>query len=375
MDTLTHGLAGALLAQALPAADDDAGGARLRARAAWTGFLTAMAPDADALLSPFSTEFYLRHHRGLSHSFVLLPAWAALFGALALWRLPAGVPRRAAATRLVLVSALGVASHIVLDWITSFGTMFLSPLSWRRFSLDWVFILDLVLSGLLAAGLVAAWGLARPGRERRGRFAARAGVIASAAWIAFCGVRHAQALEVARRLAPAGMRDVAAIPQPLSPARWLLLAQDEREVSVAFADLSRRAPDRPAAESARALERIAASRGPGAILKDLPFLYRSPDDPLRLSVPRSRGERSARALAAREASLFGWFARYPAAFEEPLPGGRTRVLLRDLRFGYLSAGVDRFTWVAEYDANGGLVSAGFPSSRFLSGARAATAAP
>ncbi len=45
-------------------------------------------------------------------------------------------------------AAVGVLSHIVFDWITSFGTMFWTPLSRARYSLDWVFILDPIFSGI-----------------------------------------------------------------------------------------------------------------------------------------------------------------------------------------------------------------------------------
>src|SRR5205823_6518312 len=140
----------------------------LRAREVWAGFLTAMFPDGDALLSPLSPDFYITQHRGLTHSFVLLPLWALLLGSLAAFRLPAAPPepQREARRRLVLVSGLGVASHILLDWVTSWGTMFFSPISWRRYALDWVFIVDLVLSGMLVLALAGVRFAARRGDAR-----------------------------------------------------------------------------------------------------------------------------------------------------------------------------------------------------------------
>src|ERR1019366_6282810 len=49
--------------------------------------------------------------------------------------------RGGAVSPLSVVFALALVSHILLDWITSWGTMFLSPISSTRFTLDWTFIL------------------------------------------------------------------------------------------------------------------------------------------------------------------------------------------------------------------------------------------
>ena len=64
------------------------------------------------------------------------------------------------------------------------------------------------------------------------------------------------------------------------------------------------------------------------------------------------------------AGVFGRFARFPAAREAPLPDGSVRVVLRDVRFGYLSPDVDPFTYVVRYDTQGRLLGAGFPSGRW-----------
>jgi membrane-bound metal-dependent hydrolase YbcI (DUF457 family) len=176
MDTLTHGLAGALLARSLPSTGDEELDVTLARREAWVGFLAAMFPDADVFVSPFSAEFYITQHRALTHSFVMLPVWVVALTALAALRLaprlgpPGSATRRVALRRLGAVVALGLLSHILMDWITSWGTMFLSPLSWARYTLDWTFIVDLALSG----------------RRGRGRGASLSGSSASA-W--FRGVR------------------------------------------------------------------------------------------------------------------------------------------------------------------------------------------
>ena len=70
-----------------------------------------------------------------------------------------GAPRgeRVFATVLERVfGAVGIASHILFDWITSFGIMFWIPFSRRRYALDWVFILDPFFTGIVSLTLFAA---------------------------------------------------------------------------------------------------------------------------------------------------------------------------------------------------------------------------
>jgi hypothetical protein len=63
--------------------------------------------------------------------------------------------------------------------------------------------------------------------------------------------------------------------------------------------------------------------------------------------------------------VFGRFARFPAAREQAQADGSVRVVLRDVRFGYLSRAVDPFSYVVRYDAHGRLIAAGFPSGRWM----------
>lgn len=363
LDTLTHGLAGAALAWSFPVLP---GAPRpQRHREVWTGFLAAMFPDADALLSPFSPDFYITQHRGLSHSFFLIPLWGLLLaaGALATTRFTKEPGTPHALRRLWVVASVGVLSHILLDWITSWGTMFFSPLDWGRYALDWVFIIDFALSGILVLGLVGAALLARRA-DRPSRSAARATVVAASLYVAFCGVKHEQAMRVAERVLPAPSR-LAAIPQPLSPDRWLVLGDDGRNVSAAFVHLGMRGPSPRGGPTPEEIERAASGTGGVRfILTRLGGLYRSPDDPLIRVIPKGDGPLAWRALKDGEAGVFGRFARYPAAREARDGTGGTRVLVRDVRFGYLSSALDPFTYRVDYDAAGRLRWAGFPSHRW-----------
>ncbi len=365
MDTLTHGLAGALIGRALPGTGDADLDARLGRREALAGFLAAMLPDADALPNPLSAEFYIDHHRHLSHSFVLLPVWAVALGLFFSLRLPLGpveagrAARRTARIRLILVSALGLASHILLDWVTSWGTRFLAPLSERAFALDWLFIVDLFLSGLLLAGLAGTFLVFRD----KSRAIARAALATGALYVGFCGVMHGRALAVAERLAP-GAPVCAAIPQPFLPTRWLLLSEMGREVRADFVDLLARTPAGPP-PSREALAAFHASRESLLpLLKRLDAFYRPPGDPAPFFL-EGEGKFAARGLADAEASVFGRFARFPVARAEEARDGSVVVTVRDARFAHLADGLDPFAYVLRYGPDGRLAASGFPSPRWL----------
>jgi inner membrane protein len=374
VDTLTHGFAGALLARALPGTGDEALDRALARRETWLGFCAAMLPDADVLVSPFSPAFYITQHRALTHSFVLLPLWALLFAWVASLRPPAaaGPPgsrgRRLFAVRLVAVAGLAVLSHILMDWMTSWGTMFFAPLDWSRYALDWVFILDAALTGVLLLGLAGARFAGRRGLARS-RIAARAGLSAATAYILFCGMRHAEAGRLVARLAP-GAAACAAIPQPGSPDRWLLLSDDGAAVSASFVDLGKSGPEGARSPGSEELAQTGYAGGLRALLSHLPGVYRSRDDLLTRVIPKANGPLAARTLEEGAGGVFGRFARFPAARETPLARGGVRVVLRDVRFGYLSPEVDPFTYVVTYDGAGRLVAAGFPSGRWMRGGTA-----
>ena len=367
MDTLTHGLAGALLARALPSTGDETLDRTLARREAWVGFAAAMFPDADVFVSPFSAEFYITQHRAFTHSFVTLPAWVIVLTLVASIRLspalgpPGAAGRRTAMRRLGFVVALALASHILLDWITSWGTMFLSPISWARFALDWTFILDAALSGLLVLGLVGVRAVSRRSFPRS-RVAARAGLLATAAYVGLCGVLHGEAVRLGRTLAPLS-KDRAAIPQPGSPDRWLLLSDDGSAVTATFVDLGKRGREiaRPPEEDE--LARTGFRGGALNLLRHLDGVYRSRDDLAPRVIDKANGPFARATLESSIAGVFGRFARFPAAREER-QGDSVEVLLRDVRFGYLSKDVDPFTYIVRYSLQGRILFSGFPSSRW-----------
>jgi inner membrane protein len=109
-------------------------------------------PDLDYVLIFQDRLSYLKHHRGFTHSLVAMAA-VCLAGA--------GLARLVGGPRWVrpvfLIGFLVLASHLFLDWTTSYGTQLLNPFTRAKFSLDWVFIIDPYFTALLLVGAVAAF--------------------------------------------------------------------------------------------------------------------------------------------------------------------------------------------------------------------------
>jgi len=186
MDTITHGIAGALLAKAIFGGEDLLGPS---ARAAsvgeksasenrplpkvncgrmvtWSLVLGAIFPDSDVLRDLFSHDRLLvvTWHRSITHSLVMLPLWALLLAgvtrALTRWR-KWEAPSFAASCAIY---AVGILSHILLDLVTSFGTMIWSPLKWSRPAWDLLFIVDFTFTAILLVPQLLAWVYSQPAK-------------------------------------------------------------------------------------------------------------------------------------------------------------------------------------------------------------------
>jgi membrane-bound metal-dependent hydrolase YbcI (DUF457 family) len=307
MDTLSHGLAGSILSRA--ALD------RAEARAAfWIGALAAMVPDLDFLFISSRLD-YLRDHRSWTHSFLVMP-----FLALAIAGIAKPFLRRAPFSLLWLFGALGVASHILFDWITSFGTMFWTPLSRARYSLDWVFILDPIFSGIAALTLAGVLVF-----RSRGRRIAAAGSAVLLLYVGLCAILHARAMAAWGRIdaIPAGGR-AAVLPQFLSPLRWLGLTDRGDAIDVAFFDIG---------PLARGVADPAPPRKWSEVFQSLSDFYPPPE---RARIRRYPKPPPSPALAAARAlpdwKIYLAFARYPLETVETEGNGDTTVIVQDLRF-------------------------------------------
>jgi inner membrane protein len=308
MDTVTHGIAGSVFVRSLTQ--------RHGARAALVlGMVAGMFPDVDFVFSFGERLEYLRSHRSWTHSFVLLPLLA-----LGIALVARRFFRHARLEVLWSFAAVGLASHIVFDWITSFGTMFWTPLSRHRYALDWVFILDPIFTGIVSVSLFAAVIF-----RSRGRLLAGIGAAALSLYVLFCGFIHARALATWKAIdrPPAGAK-VAALPQFLSPFRWLGLAEHENEIHAAFFDIGPFARGDGTLRPPQTFSEVWKSLGDGY---PPPGLVRV----RRWKKPPGSPALSA-ALALSEVRIYLDFARFPLASVERQPDGTTSVTLQDLRF-------------------------------------------
>ena len=166
MDTITHGIAGALIGKAVFRGEGlFASHPMNRGRViTWSLMLGAIFPDSDVFRDIFSRDplLVITWHRSITHSLVMLPLWVLLLAAVTRafansrkWEAPSFAA-------LTAIYAVGILSHILLDLVTSFGTMIWSPLAWSRPAWDLVFIVDFTLTAIFLVPQLLAWVYSHP---------------------------------------------------------------------------------------------------------------------------------------------------------------------------------------------------------------------
>lgn len=314
MDTLTHALSGALIARATaPKAAPDA---LPLARRVGIGFLAAAFPDLDIVASYISPLAYLYHHRGLTHSLIVLPIWAVVLALLCalLWRKAAGW------RAYIGVIAWGIGIHIAGDVITSFGTIIFAPVSDARFAISTTFIIDLWFTGIILAGLAGSallW---------RSRVPALAGFAVLAGYVLFQYVLQQRAVDFGASYArSAGLGDarVTALPRPVSPFNWMVVVSEDDRFHYSLVSLSRGEPAR-LADDAGFIARLSAP-------------YLPLDRAVWTQAPRygaSPGEIALAQEAWRQPQFefFRWFAQYPVLYKVEAGNPDTCAWFQDLRF-------------------------------------------
>jgi len=312
MDPVTHMLAGAALARAGPE--------RRYGRAAlWVMALASEFPDVDQLVLMFTADpFYIASRRTFSHCLLGGPI-VALFAAGIFRLICRGVPFRS----LYWMCLLSTFVHVFLDLINSFGVVLFYPLSYRRFELASVFIVDLALTGILLAPLVLE--LFPPLRDK-GRLVARLALGLAVCYIGLCLSLRAAAdrlLDRERLGRPVSFQYV--FPEPLGPLRWRGVLKSGDEIRVFLL---------------RPLRRVAEQRQVLRTAESQPLVAGLRHHPVALRLE--------------------WFFKCPVWGLEKRVGGGYWASVYDLRFTSLV--IDRgsiFTARFELDEGGNVLSAGW----------------
>ena len=321
MDTITHGLTGWLVARAVPS---DSG----RREATAAVVLGSLLPDADNVTSLLGSEMYLRLHRGISHGFAGI-AVTSLLIALLLYRFGKWKDLK----KLYLLALLGQLSHVALDLLNSYGTQIFQPFSDARVSFDLLFVVDLVFTGIIVAGLLLSRRRAAP---------ARAAIVGLCVYLGFATVLHFRAEDAVRTAAEMqGVRVVSASALPR-------LAEVDVGTGLAAFRLVGEAWARPDDSGLPNLPipdhpgKYPFPAGPFAwngFIDDGRTYLRAEVDPLsgavdwKQRVHRGRDIPEVRAVEdIPDVRTYLWFARFPVV--QTFHAGKNTILLfSDLRFG------------------------------------------
>lgn len=247
MDNLCHTLVGAALAES--------GLKRRTTLGTATLLIGANFPDIDVVAVPLGHGLGFR--RGITHgvpALVVLPF--VLTGIMLLWHRARGTRRTAPppiASQLLLLSAISMLTHPVLDWMNTYGMRWFMPFSGRWSYIDVLFIVDPWIWVALLAGVLWSRQRERPWRRQSsaGRapmwvtVPARAALALVAAYIGIMVVlaRVARS-EIAATLRSRGVDPVAllASPVPVDPLRRRVVYEQDGEY--VFAEFDWRASPR-----------------------------------------------------------------------------------------------------------------------------------
>lgn len=324
MDTVTHGLTGWLIARSIPSEN---GGKAATAAVV----LGSVLPDADNIVSLLGSEAHIRFHRGISHSFAGI-AISSLLLAFLLYRFGKWKDLK----KLYLFAVIGQLSHIALDLITSYGTQILQPFSDIRVSFDLLFIVDLVFTGIVLAGIV----LSRHHRPMR----ARAALATLAMYVGLAAVLHVRAEDAVRMAAERSgvpVVSVAALPRltEIDLGKRLASVPLVGEGEAWAAEELRRLPNLPIPEAPGRYPFPAGPLSWNGFVDDGRTYLRADVDPFtgrvawKQRVLRGWDAPEVKALESiPDVRTYLWFARFPVV-QTSRAGPETIVSFSDLRFG------------------------------------------
>jgi inner membrane protein len=339
MDTMTHVLAGAVIAKAIN--DEKIGNWGMIA-----GLTVGFFPDSDFVLGLFNRQFYLEYHRDFTHSLLLIPFYALFFS----W-LFVKISKRHFFWSFYKISLLVLLNHVILDLLTSYGTMILSPFFQHRFAWDLVFIIDPVFSGIIFFPLVVSFFW-----KNKTRWICRGSLIGLTVYILFCCVQHHRAIEGAKAFGSnlnEEVIQVASLPQPISPFRWANYVETKDNVYQGFVDLVLKEPSSSFGKQDELPSNV------WLLLGRLKSLYQPPGRVHYQSYPKCQDSPWVeKALATEGVKFYYWFAKFPVVTSVHSRDGRHRVEFMDVRF--LLPGIwTPFAYYVELDDSGKIRSEGF----------------
>jgi inner membrane protein len=238
MEPITHFLTGACIGRT--------GLNRKTAYATLAAILAAEAADLDILWGFAGPVEELKHHRGITHTFIGAPVVAGVVvGAIWLlhrWRkarqarsgqnlkAPPAAPVR---WGWIYLTALAASlSHILLDWTNNYGVRPFFPFNPRWYAGSFMFIAEPLIWALLFLALFMPWVLSLTDREIGARakpFRGRGWAIFALAGMTALGClrwwEHGQAIDLAQNagVVSAPIERAAAEPYPVNPFRWHIL--------------------------------------------------------------------------------------------------------------------------------------------------------
>lgn len=301
MEPITHFLTGACMGRA--------GLNRKTAYATVVAALAAEAADLDVLWSLVGPVEGLKHHRGITHTFLAVPVVAAVVVA-AVWawvRWAPGLPwlgAKLAASRradaqpvcwgwLYATAVVAALSHLLLDWTNNYGVRPFFPFNPRWYAGSFMFIVEPLLWLLFALAFAMPWLLGLADREigaRRTRFVGQGwAAFALVGMVSLWGWRwmaHAEAEQLVRSSGEITdpIRRVGLEPYPVTPFHWHAIVESDSYYQTAEVDtladtvVTDAASDRiyrprvtPAVAAARASElgRVYQDWGRWAVVRDL----------------------------------------------------------------------------------------------------------
>jgi inner membrane protein len=332
MDTFTHAIAGAAIGKL-------GFEKKLGRLGMLAGTLFAVFPDSDYIALCFSDRLYLKYHRSFMNSLLFFIPFSLLFAFLLIKT--SGVKRF---WLFFSLSAVELLCHILLDCMTSSGSMIFYPLSNHRYSTDTVFPFDLIVTALFLFPLILAFIY----KNRQTRIM-KIFFFLLIFYLGLCEFYHSKAITLSRNFAlVSGLayQQVAALPQPFSPFRWANFIETDKEFYQGFVDFLKDPGDVKKTSFLWSWQKSGPQYRPPSRMHYR--LWKKFDDSVWLE----------KALDLEGVKFFYRLARFPIARSGGEVNGHHLVEFIDLRF-FMAEALRPFSYQVELDEHGNVVKEGF----------------